>query len=78
MAASGDGDRFGIVPPSWNVSITGDFNGDGMSDILWRNTNGDTGIWFMTANPPLNLQDLSASDIGIVPPNWVVQGTGAE
>jgi hypothetical protein len=26
---------------------TGDFNGDGMSDILWRDTSGNTAIWFM-------------------------------
>jgi hypothetical protein len=25
-----------------------DFNGDGKSDIPWRNTNGDTNEWLMT------------------------------
>ena len=63
----------GVVPTSWNVAVTGDFNGDGMSDILWRNTNGDTSIWFMNGSPV-----SSVSDLGVVPPSWVVQGAGAD
>jgi hypothetical protein len=68
---------FGIIPPSWNVAVTGDFNGDGMSDILWSNANGDTSIWYMTANGT-QVQVLSVSDMGIVPPGWVVQAAGAD
>jgi hypothetical protein len=26
---------------------THDFNGDGMSDVAWRNTSGDIDIWLM-------------------------------
>ena len=29
------------VPTSWHIAGTGDFNGDGRDDILWRNDNGD-------------------------------------
>jgi probable HAF family extracellular repeat protein len=64
----------GLVPTSWNVAVTGDFNGDGMSDILWSNSNGDTSVWFMNGTVV-----SSASDLGVVPPSWVVQGaTGAD
>jgi hypothetical protein len=28
------------VDNSWHVATTGDFNGDGRADILWRNDNG--------------------------------------
>jgi Glucose / Sorbosone dehydrogenase/FG-GAP-like repeat len=63
----------GLVPTSWGVAVTGDFNGDGMSDILWRNTNGDASIWFMNGTVV-----SSVSDLGVVPPSWVVQGTGAD
>jgi hypothetical protein len=30
---------------SWHVIGTGDFNGDGLSDILWRNDNGTVREW---------------------------------
>ena len=63
----------GLVPTSWNVAVTGDFNADGMSDILWRNTNGDTSIWIMNGTLV-----SSASDLGVVPPSWVIQGAGAD
>jgi Tol biopolymer transport system component len=68
---------FGIVPTSWNVAVTGDFNGDGKRDILWSNTNGDTSIWYMTSNGT-QVQTLSVSDMGNVPNSWVVQGAGAD
>jgi hypothetical protein len=68
----------GVVPTTWNVAVTGDFNGDGKSDILWSNTNGDTSIWFMTSNGTL-VKLLSMSGFGVVAPTWVVQGaTGAD
>jgi VCBS repeat protein len=63
----------GGVPTSWTVAVTGDFNGDGTSDIFWSNADGDTSIWFMKGG-----QVLSASDLGIVSPSWVVQGMGAD
>jgi phospholipase/lecithinase/hemolysin len=38
----------GNVPTNWSIVGVGDFNGDGMSDILWRNnTNGNVAIWLM-------------------------------
>jgi hypothetical protein len=33
--------------PSWKSIGTGDFNGDGHSDILFQNINGQTSIWDM-------------------------------
>jgi FG-GAP-like repeat len=64
---------YGIVPLSWNVGVTGDFNGDGISDILWTNTNGATSIWFMKG------ATVSATPgLGNVSPSWIVQSAGAE
>jgi hypothetical protein len=65
----------GIVPPGWTIAGTGDFNGDGMSDILWRNSNGDTSMWLMTGNGP-QVQVSSTSDLGLVPTSWSVALTG--
>jgi hypothetical protein len=33
----------------WRIVETGDFNGDGMSDILWQDISGSVAIWFMNA-----------------------------
>jgi Ca2+-binding RTX toxin-like protein len=37
----------GIVPVNqgWNISGTGDYNGDSKADILWRNNSGLTYLW---------------------------------
>jgi hypothetical protein len=37
----------GVIPISWTIVGTGDFNGDGNSDILWRDSSGNTAIWFL-------------------------------
>ena len=31
----------------WHIVGTDDYNGDGKSDILWRNDSGAVGVWFM-------------------------------
>jgi hypothetical protein len=31
----------------WTIVGTGDFNGDGMTDILWQDTTGQRVLWFM-------------------------------
>ena len=33
--------------PTWHVEGSGDFNGDGKSDILWQNDSGAPAIWTM-------------------------------
>jgi hypothetical protein len=48
---------------------THDFYGNLFSDILWRNTNGDTTIWAMNGS-----QVLSTPDLGTVPASWVIVG----
>jgi hypothetical protein len=58
----------------WAIAETGDFDGDGKSDILWRETSaGTVEIWFM------NGVVVSAPiAIGYVSPDWVIQGANAE
>jgi hypothetical protein len=32
MSAGG----LGNIPTTWSIALTGDFNGDGMNNLLWR------------------------------------------
>jgi hypothetical protein len=50
---------------------TGDFNGDGMSDIAWRDTAGDTSIWLMNGAAV-----LSAGSLGNIPTTWSIALVG--
>jgi hypothetical protein len=54
------------------VAGTGDFNGDGMSDILWRSTSGEVAIWLMNGTQLLS----PGVDLGNVPTTWSTVQTG--
>ena len=61
------------LPGIWDFAGSGDFNGDGNTDILWRNTStGDNGIHFMDSTTTL----LQSNYIRTVPTAWVVAGVG--
>ena len=51
---------------------TGDFDGDGKSDILWRDSSGNVAIWFM------NGVQASGAGVGNVPAVWSIQGANAD
>ncbi len=62
----------GGVAMNWQIDGTGDFNGDGKSDILWTNTStGDRYVWLMNGTTL-----SSAVYLGGVPTNWQISGTG--
>jgi hypothetical protein len=42
------------VPDQWSIKGTGDFNGDGKTDILWQDTSGNVAIWQMNGTAILN------------------------
>lgn len=54
------GNSYAILSTAWHVAEIGDFNGDGIDDILWRNDNGDVTNWLgqsngsFVANSPAN------------------------
>ena len=60
--------------PDWKAVGTGDFNGDGKSDILFQNTDGQAAIWEMNGTNPIA---GGSQSVGANPgPDWKVVGTG--
>jgi hypothetical protein len=56
------------------IAETGDFNGDGMSDILFRNVaTGSIAIWFMNGTAV-----LSTAGVGTIGTDWTIQGVNAD
>ena len=45
------------------------FDGDGKSDIVWRNTSGEAGVWFMNG-----AMVSSTPSFGVVPNSWSIVG----
>jgi len=64
----------GNVPNNWQIPETGDFNGDGMSDILWRDNNGG-GVAMSLMNGGAVQSSLG---VGNVPTDWQIQGMNAD
>ncbi len=64
---------FGNMPLTWSVAGTGDFNGDGNSDIFWEDSSGNLAIWEMNGTTILN---PSATGVGSLPTVWSVAVTG--
>ena len=56
---------------SWSVAGVGDFDGNGASDILWRNTNGSVAVWSMNGSQIV----ASGGEMG-PDASWSVAGVG--
>ncbi len=58
----------------WHIVGTGDFNGDGRSDVLWRNDDGSVTDWLGQANGGFTSNFANA--FGQVDNSWQIAGTG--
>ena len=62
-----------LADVNWKISGTGDFNGDGDFDILWRHyVTGANGLWYMVGSARIGIAFL----ITITDTNWRIEGTG--
>jgi probable HAF family extracellular repeat protein len=67
----------GSVPTSFNIAQTGDYDGNGTSDILWRDNQGNLSIWFMAACGSVACVTSSAG-VGNAGSGWTLEALNVE
>jgi hypothetical protein len=61
-----------VVPLNWVLAVMGDFDGNGSTNLLWRDNNtGTVAIWLFDG-----LQVLQTGSFGAVRSNWLIATTG--
>jgi hypothetical protein len=72
------GHELDIDSNHWSVAGTADFNGDGMTDILWRGVSGEVGLWLMDDSQVLVASSIKQGTHVVNIPNnrWSIEGTG--
>jgi hypothetical protein len=58
---------------TWSVAETGDFDGDGKSDVLWYASSGGVGLWLMNG-----ATITSVLAVGSLPTDWQIQSANAD
>ncbi len=62
---------------SWSVAGTGDFNGDGRSDLLWRNAAGALALWTLNGSTITGSGLVTSGATAVNPdPSWTIAGVG--
>jgi hypothetical protein len=62
---------------SWRIAGAGDFDGDGKSDLLWRNTSGSLALWTLNGSTITGSGFVTSGGAPVNPdPNWTVAGVG--
>jgi len=62
------------LPANWDAAATGDFNGDGRDDILWRNETGAMSEWLAQPGGTFAWNPNAAYQL---PTSWNVAATGS-
>jgi len=66
---------FGALSLSWQIVGIGDFDGNGSSDILFKDSSNNVGVWLLEINDQ-TIKIQSTSVLGAVPSGWNVALTG--
>jgi hypothetical protein len=69
------GNAYYPIDNSWHVAGTGDFNGDGREDILWRNDSGRVTDWLGQAGSGGFVSNFANADAN-AGTDWHIVGTG--
>jgi hypothetical protein len=72
-AAVATAGALGNIPATFSIVQTGDYNGDGMSDIMWQDNLGNASMWFMNGAAV-----ASTGTVGNIPTIRIVQSVNAE
>jgi hypothetical protein len=68
---AGSGEMPAVPDTAWSAVASGDFNGDGREDIIWRNdTTGDTSVWMLNGATFAS----GSGYFGTIPAPWQVVG----
>ena len=60
--------------PAWHIAGVGDFNGDGVSDLLMESYNGHVQVWELDSNGDGQIQ--AKLPVATLPDGWHIAGTG--
>jgi hypothetical protein len=63
--------NLGVVSSNWSIAAVGDFDNNGSTDLLWRDTSGNVGVWLMNGTA---IQ--STGVIANAPSSWTIANTG--
>jgi len=64
----------GVGDPNWKLITTGDFNGDGQSDLVFQHADGSVAVWTMNGVTLATAAFTNPSNTGR--PDWKVVATG--
>jgi hypothetical protein len=58
------------IATQWSFQLTGDFNNDGMADILWQDTLGNVALWLMNG---ITISNGGNAFVVNIPGQWSIQ-----
>jgi hypothetical protein len=66
------------IDTNWKVMGTGDLNGDGFADVVWRHSSGTVAAWYLRVGQVISMQLLTMNGnvAGEADPSWEIRAVG--